>query len=1004
LAGSRTESVSRLGTDGTHFTVNGTRTFLFGISYYGALGASDATVRRDLVDFKKHGFNWVRVWATWGAFGADVSAVNGEGQPRELFLKRLERLVAACDEQGIVVDVTLSRGNGSTGPARLQTLEAHRRAVATLITSLKSHRNWYLDLANERNIKDKRFTSFADLTELRELVRKLDPHRLVTASHAGDLNRADLGEYLLAARVDFLSPHRPRTAESSGQTEARSKEFLVWMKELGRAVPLHYQEPFRRDFGTWQPRATDYVTDLKGALAGGAAGWCWHNGASRAAQDGRARRSFDLREQCLFAQLDEEEARALPLLSQVIAEVSTGATAKGPAAGSPADDDWPQWRGPNRDGMFRATGLLEAFPASGLKVCWRAPAGWGFSSPVVAEGRVYLADSVVAKPQAKERVRCFAATTGKVLWAHAYEVAYEDWAFDPKHEVGPVATPIVRDDNVYTVGRVGHLFCLDVRKGGVLWQRDLSKDYHVAFAPGAPSPLIDGDLLILFIGGKPGACVIGLNKDTGKEVWRALDESLTFSSPVIISSGGKKQLIVWTQESVTSLDPATGTTWWRQRLATSSEYAVSTPVFHKDRLLVGGLMFQLDPDKPAAKVLWPQAKAPSRRIFSHTSTALFRGDHLFTARSSGELICVEAATAKQVWESAKVTNLKNGASIHVTQNGNSDLLYTDQGQLIRARLTAEGYHEVSRVALLEPTFPFAGRKVAWSPPAFAHRRVYVRSGKELMCASLAAAGENPATPAEQYQAILKDYQQAASGGDGTDEGRRKLIARLDELRPALAQRFLDLAEQYPADPVAVDALTQAIWMVNHNAFPAGAKDSPGPKAMAVLLRDYRRSDKLGPICLRINAGFRPEHETFLRTLLEKSPHQDVRGLACLALAQFLNNRLQRLDQIKKQPGLAREYDALFGKEILAQLRRQDRARVAREIETLFEQARMEYGDVKIPYEGPVAQKVKAELFEFRHLLVGKQAPDIEGVDQDGTRFKLSDYKAKVVLLDFWNEY
>jgi len=202
----------------------------------------------------------------------------------------------------------------------------------------------------------------------------------------------------------------------------------------------------------------------------------------------------------------------------------------------------------------------------------------------------------------------------------------------------------------------------------------------------------------------------------------------------------------------------------------------------------------------------------------------------------------------------------------------------------------------------------------------------------------------------------------------------------------------------------VDALTQAIWVVNNNAFPAGGKDSPGVRAMALLLRDYLRSEKLGPICLRINAGFRKEHETFLRTLLEKSPHKDVRGLACLALSQFLNNRMQRLDQVKEQPELAREYEALFGKELLAELQRQDRARVAREVETLFERAGKEYGDVKIPYEGTVAQKVKAELFEFRNLLVGKEAPDIEGVDQDGQRFRLSDYKGRVVLLDFWNQF
>src|SRR5207253_6798941 len=143
-------------------------------------------------------------------------------------------------------------------------------------------------------------------------------------------------------------------------------------------------------------------------------------------------------------------------------------------------------------------------------------------------------------------------------------------------------------------------------------------------------------------------------------------------------------------------------------LVTSGDYAISTPVFHNDRLLIGGLMFQLDADKPAAKVLWPDSKAPARRVFSNTSTALFRGDYLFSAKSSGELICLEAATGKQVWESAKVTDLKNGASIHLTANGNSVLLYTDKGELIRAQLTAQGYKEISRVALLEPTLSFAG--------------------------------------------------------------------------------------------------------------------------------------------------------------------------------------------------------------------------------------------------------------------------------------------------------
>ena len=223
-------------------------------------------------------------------------------------------------------------------------------------------------------------------------------------------------------------------------------------------------------------------------------------------------------------------------------------------------DDWPQWRGLNRDAVWKETGLLESFPAEGLKIRWRVPVGWGFSSPVVAEGRVFLADSEVIKPKARERVTCWDEATGKVIWTHSYDVAYEDWAFDPAQEIGPVATPIVRDGKLYSVGRLGHLFCFDARGGGVVWQRSLEQDYQIAFSPGMPSPLIDGNLLILFIGGKPEASVVALDKATGKEAWRALDEKLTFSSPIVIVSGGKKQLIVWTQEAVVSLNPADGTT------------------------------------------------------------------------------------------------------------------------------------------------------------------------------------------------------------------------------------------------------------------------------------------------------------------------------------------------------------------------------------------------------------------------------------------------------------
>jgi hypothetical protein len=297
---------TELGIKETSFTLNGRPTFLLGVSYYAGLGASEEALKRDLDGMQGYGFNWLRVWATWGAFQGDVSAVDAAGKPREAFLGKLKALVAECDRRGMVVDVSFSRENGLTGPPRFQTLETHRPAVETIVAALKEHRNWYLDVSNERNLKGKVHAPFGDVKELRDAARRLDAALLVTASHAGDITREELREYL-ATGIDFISPHRPRDAASPGQTAARCRELIEWMKEAGRVLPVHYQEPFRRGFGKWNPKAEDFVADLKGARESGAAGWCFHNGDERARPDGRPRRSFDLREKGLFEQLDEEE-------------------------------------------------------------------------------------------------------------------------------------------------------------------------------------------------------------------------------------------------------------------------------------------------------------------------------------------------------------------------------------------------------------------------------------------------------------------------------------------------------------------------------------------------------------------------------------------------------------------------------------------------------------------------------------------------------------------------
>lgn len=403
--------------------------------------------------------------------------------------------------------------------------------------------------------------------------------------------------------------------------------------------------------------------------------------------------------------------------------------------------DWPQWRGPNRDGVWNESGILETFPSNGLKVEWRTPVGFGFSSPIVAQGRVYVADSLVKAPYIEARMRCFDEKTGAPLWAFSQNQTFPEWAFKPGQEPAPNGTPVVRDGRIYAPGPNNHsIFCLDAKTGRLVWQRDLAKDYQIEeTAALSNSPLVDGNRLILLVGGKPGAGVVALDTRSGKEKWRSLDEGVAHSSPLIIPSSRGTQLIVWTLKSVSSLNPATGKPFWREDFSTDSMVSVATPVVDSDRLLIGGLMLKLEQKPPSASVLWPESPVVTKRVLSSTSTALLQGTFIFAAGRAGKLVCLDATTGNQVWETDKVTDGKSGSStsIHLTVNGDSVLLFTNEGVLIRARLGGGGYQEISRVQLIEPSYPFGGRKVAWAAPAFANRHVFVRNQKELICASMA---------------------------------------------------------------------------------------------------------------------------------------------------------------------------------------------------------------------------------------------------------------------------
>ncbi len=436
-------------------------------------------------------------------------------------------------------------------------------------------------------------------------------------------------------------------------------------------------------------------------------------------------------------------------------------------------DDWPQWLGPQRDGVWREQGLIEKFPAGGPKIRWRTPVGQGYSGPAVANGRVYLTDWVVP-PNVKqpksgfgaanipglERVLCLDEATGQLLWKHEYPCRYT-----VSYAAGPRTTPVVAGGKVYTLGTMGDLVCLDAAKGTLLWTRNFPKEYRAAppLWGFSASPLLDGDRLITLVGGK-GSVVVAFHKDTGKELWRALSATeIGYAPPMLYEQAGTRQLIVWHPEAVNSLDPATGKVYWsvpfgsQKRLGgrpmLKAGLAVPSPRLDGDRLFVtafydGPLMLQLDRDRPGAKVLWQgksRSEQPERTDGLHSimPTPTIKDGYIYGVCSYGELRCLKADTGERVWMTYQATtgeSVRWGNAFLVPQ-GDRFILFNEKGDLIIAKLTPKGYAEISRAHILEPLNRLAGRPVIWSHPAFANRNIYARNDREIVCVSLAANGK-----------------------------------------------------------------------------------------------------------------------------------------------------------------------------------------------------------------------------------------------------------------------
>ena len=410
-------------------------------------------------------------------------------------------------------------------------------------------------------------------------------------------------------------------------------------------------------------------------------------------------------------------------------------------------DDWPQWRGNDRDGVLHETGLIETLPEDGLKADWSVPLGSGYSGPTIAKGRVYVTDRGPDDgDKVVERVLCFDTQTGDELWHHTYETPYT-----VGYTAGPRASVTVHDGMAIAVGAMGHLKCFDAVSGELHWEHDLSAEYQVRMPIWGitAAPLIYKNLVIQIAGGSGAACVVAFDLKTGKERWRAIDEKAGYSAPILIRQGDQDVVVCWTGESVTGLNPNSGEVHWSiPMLPRQMPIGVPTPVVHGEHLFVssfydGSLLIRLNLQEPKAEVAWRrigQDEKNTDALHCMISTPIIKGSYIYGVDSYGELRCLDLKTGDRVWEDETAVPRARWATIHTIQYGDREIMFNDQGELIYAKLSPDGFQELSRSKLIDKTRLQLNQRggVTWSHPAIADGYIYIRNDKELLRASLQA--------------------------------------------------------------------------------------------------------------------------------------------------------------------------------------------------------------------------------------------------------------------------
>jgi outer membrane protein assembly factor BamB len=423
-----------------------------------------------------------------------------------------------------------------------------------------------------------------------------------------------------------------------------------------------------------------------------------------------------------YARTPHTHFESNPELAKELAE----ATILDEPSGEPLPGEWPQWRGPYRDGISRETGLLASWPTKGPEVLWRQPCGDGYSAPIVKGDRLYLMER---SSDDQESVLCRNALSGEEIWRTSYQSTFKE-----QYGSGPRSTLVLSDGRLYTVGASGVLNSLEAVSGGVAWSHDLLTEYHapnlrwgVSF-----SPLIEGDLLITNPGGPNGNSVVAFDK-AGKAVWHALDDPAGYGAPVAVTAAGERQLLVFTGKALVSLSPKDGKLFWRFPWATSFEVNAATPVVfrakignHEDNYVFitsgynkGCALLKLvaGPDgKPDVKQVYQ-----GTQLRSHFASPVRWGNYVFGFDET-DLVCLDLRTGEVAWSQK---GFDKGSAL--IADGRLIIL-SEKGELALAEADPKEYREISRFRV--------NRKRTWTVPVVANGRLYLRTQEEIICFAL----------------------------------------------------------------------------------------------------------------------------------------------------------------------------------------------------------------------------------------------------------------------------